>query len=82
MQPFPGDFPENPAFLLARAAAARSSESWGKGREIWHLGKTFGKDVTGVSCPSLPPAGGHEAGGPMFSSVPATSQHLPAGVNC
>ncbi|KAK2533689.1 hypothetical protein Q9233_004903 [Columba guinea] len=24
MQPFPGDFPENPAFLLARAAAARS----------------------------------------------------------
>lgn len=72
MQPFLGDFPKNPIFLLARAAAAQSSDSWEKGGGSWHLSKTFRNKITGASCPSLLPAERHEAGVPMFSSIPVT----------
>lgn len=72
MQPFPGDFPENPAFLPARAAAARSSESWGKGREVWYLGEDLWEGDNRRQLPQPSACGGHEAGCPLFSSIPVT----------
>lgn len=68
----PWGLSKSPTFLPARAAAAESNESWGKGRETWPLSKTFRSKMTGVGHPSLLPAERHEAGVPMFPSIPVT----------
>lgn len=84
MQPFLGDCPKIlPSCRPEQLRHSRVSLGvLGKGEETWHLSKTFRNKVTGSGCPDLLPAERHEAGLPVFSSIPVTCWHLPAEINC